>query len=101
VTGRCPSVGVAGGRAALWHAQATPGVSPSEDTSTPSITGRVGTSQAWARDTSSRDMAFPPAYPRGPFRGLHLRPPLTLLYPSLCCMSSPGNRRPLKSGGGS
>jgi hypothetical protein len=35
VTGRCPSVGVAGGRAALWHAQATPCVSPSEDTSAP------------------------------------------------------------------
>jgi hypothetical protein len=30
VTGRYPSVGVAGGMAALWHAQATPGVSPSE-----------------------------------------------------------------------
>jgi hypothetical protein len=93
VTGRCPSVGVAGGMAALWHAQATPGVSPSEDTSTPSITGRVGTSRAWARDTSSRDMALPSACPRGPSRGLHPRALLTLLYPSLCRMSSPSNRR--------
>jgi hypothetical protein len=93
VTGRCPAVGVAGGMAALWHAQATPGVSPSEDTSTPSITGRVGTSRAWARDTSSRDMAFPSACPRGPSRGLHPRAHLGLFYPSLCRMSSPSNRR--------
>jgi hypothetical protein len=93
VTGRCPSVGVAGGMATLWHAQATPGVSPSEDTSTPSIMGRVGTSRAWARDTSSRDMAFPSACPRGPSRGLRPRALLTLLYPSLCRMSSPSNRR--------
>jgi hypothetical protein len=35
VTGRCPSVGVAGGMAALWPAQAGPGVSPSEGTSAP------------------------------------------------------------------
>ena len=93
MTGRCPSVGVAGGTAALWPAQATPCVSPSEDTSTPSITGRVGTSRAWTRDTSSRDMAFPSACPRGPSRGLHLRTPLTLLYLSLCRMSSPSNKR--------
>jgi hypothetical protein len=101
VTGRCPAVGMAGGMAALWHAQATPGVSPSEDTSTPSLAGRVGTIRAWARDMSSRDMAFPSTCPRGPSRGLHPRAPLTLLYPSLCRMSSPSNRRPLKSGGGS
>ena len=93
MTGRCPSVDVAGGRAALWHAQATPGVSSSDDTSTPSITGRVGTSRAWARNTSSRDMAIPSAWPRGPSRGLHPMAPLTLLYPSLCRMSSPSNRR--------
>jgi hypothetical protein len=59
----------------------------------PSITGRVGTSWGWARDTSSRDMAFPSACPRGLSRGLHPRAPLTLLYPSLCRMSSPSNRR--------
>jgi hypothetical protein len=59
----------------------------------PSITGRVGTSRAWARDTSSRDMTIPSACPRGPSRGLHPRAPLTLLYPSLCRMSSPSNRR--------
>ena len=93
MTGRCSSVGVAGGMAALWHAQATPGVSASEDTSTPSITGRVGTSRAWAGDTSSRDVAFPSACPRGPSRRLYPRAPLTLLYPSLCHMSSPSNRR--------
>jgi hypothetical protein len=74
-------------------AQATSCVSPSEDTSTPSITGCVGTSRAWARDTSSRGMAFPSACPRGPSRGLYPRAPLTLLYPSLCHMSSPSNRR--------
>ncbi len=101
MTRRCPSVGVAGGRAALWPAQATPGVSPAEDTGTPSLAGRVGTSQAWARETSRRDLASPATCPRGPSRGLHPRTPLTLLYPSLCRMSSPGNRRPLKSGGGS
>jgi hypothetical protein len=88
VTGRCPSVGVAGGMA-LWPVQATPCVSPSEDTSTPSMTGRVSTSRAWTRDTSSRDMAFPFACPRG----LHLRAPLTLLYLSLGRMSSPSNKR--------
>jgi hypothetical protein len=64
MTGRCPSAGVAGGMAALWHAQATP-----------------------------RDMAFPSACHRGPSRGLHPGAPLPLLYPSLCRMSSPSNRR--------
>jgi hypothetical protein len=42
VPGRHHSVGVAGGMAALWHAQATPGVSPSEDTSTPLHHGTRG-----------------------------------------------------------
>ena len=60
---------------------------------TPSITGRVGTSRAWARDTSSKDMALPSACPHDLSRGLHPRAPLTLLYPSLCRMSSPNNRR--------
>jgi hypothetical protein len=64
MTGRCPSAGVAGGMAALWHAQATP-----------------------------RDMAFPSACHRGPSRGLHPGAPLPLLYPSLCRMSSPSHRR--------
>jgi hypothetical protein len=45
------------------------------------------------RYTSSRDMAFPSACPRGTSRGLHPRAPLPLLYPSLCRMSSPSNRR--------
>jgi hypothetical protein len=76
-------------RAALWYARATPSVSPSEDISPPSITGRVGTSWAWARDTPSRDMAFSSACPRS----LHLRAPLILLYLSLCRMSSPSNKR--------
>jgi hypothetical protein len=58
-----------------------------------SITGRVGTSRAWARDTSSRDMAFPSSCLRGPSRGLHPRASLTLLYPSLCRMSSPSEGR--------
>jgi hypothetical protein len=57
VTGRWPSVGVADGRAGLYRAPATPGLSPSEDTSTPAITGRMGPARAWARETSSRDMA--------------------------------------------
>jgi hypothetical protein len=60
VTRRYPSVGVAGGMAALWHAQATPCVSPSEDTSTPSITGRVGTSRAWVGIRPARTWPFPP-----------------------------------------
>jgi hypothetical protein len=93
VTRRCPSVSVVGGRAVLWHAQASPCISPFEDTSTPSITGHVGTSRAWAMDTSSRDMAFPSARPLGPSRGLHPRASLVLLYPSLCRMSSPSDRR--------
>jgi hypothetical protein len=54
------------------------------------------------RDTSSRDMAFPSACPCGTSRGLHPRAPLPLLYPSLCRMSSPSNRRaaPLLLAGG-
>jgi hypothetical protein len=61
VTGRRPAVGVAGGMAAFCYAQATPGVSPSEDTSTPSITGRVDTARAWTKDASSRDLTLPEA----------------------------------------
>jgi hypothetical protein len=61
--------------------------------STPSITGRVDTSRAWARDTSIRNMAFPSAYALGPSQDLRSSAPLTLLYPSLCRMSSPSNRR--------
>jgi Transposase DDE domain len=92
VTGRCPSVGVAGGMAALRRAQATPWVSPSEGTSTPSITGRVGTSRVWAGDIQ-QGHGLSLLMSRGPSRGLHPRAPLTLLYPNLCRMSSPSNRR--------
>jgi hypothetical protein len=74
-------------------AQATSCVSLPPRTPAPPPSRDAGTPRAWARDTSGRGMAFPSACPRGPSRGLYPRASLTLLYPSLCHMSSPSNRR--------
>ena len=82
-----------GGRgAALWHAPATSS-SLSEETSTPPSRDTWTPVGAWARETSSRDMALPSACPRGPSRSLSPRAPFTLLYRSLCRVSSPSHRR--------
>ena len=93
MTGRWPSFGVAGERATLWHAPATPGIAPFEDTTPPPSW------DAWVLLGHE-----PGRYPAGtwPVPPQISRGPLPLLYPSLCRLSSPSPRRtaPLLLAGG-
>jgi len=60
------------------------------DNSTRSIKGRLPNSRELARDSSSRDMAFPPRISQLPFpRPSPQGTPDGLLYPSLGRLSSP------------
>jgi hypothetical protein len=62
------------------------------DNSTRSFKGCLPNSRELAKDSSSRDMALPPAFPSCSSRGLHSRAPLMgLLYPNLGHLSSPSD----------